>query len=118
MIALGLNRHIALVEGQRVTEWDERGGLLGRHDACQNRSIENGALFVLETLFLELAQQLWAENDDAAGSGIALGNSLGANINHPGMAALIQMRVIAHGCRLGQWEKKTRGFTVRQSHDQ
>ena len=101
-----------------MTEWDERGGLLGRHDACQNRSIENGALFVLETLFLELAQQLRAEDDDAAGSGIALGDSLGANINHPGVACLIQMRVIAHGCRLGQWGKKTRGFTVCQSHGQ
>ena len=118
MIALGFNLHIALVEGQRVTEWDERGGLLGRHDACQNRSSENGALFVLETLFLELAQQFGVENDDAAGSGIALGNSLGANINHPGVACLIQMGVIAHGRTLGQWEKKTRGFTICQSHDQ
>ena len=40
-IVLGFNFDITLVKGQRMTEWNQGGGLLGGHDASKNGGVQD-----------------------------------------------------------------------------
>ena len=82
-------------------------------DPCQDGSVQDGSLLVLEVSLLEFSHEFGSQNHRTGGPGPPGGHGLGANIDHAGLAHLIKMGEFTHRRNARTSTEKSERFCCR-----
>ena len=78
---------LALLERERMAERNQLGGALGGHDAREDRGVEHRALMRAMTAASQCTRHRRGQAHTRLGLGDAMGDGLGADIDHGGTRA-------------------------------